>query len=388
MYPRHRGRKVLILIALLAVGGYLALRNLGERYLERIVQAQLTRQQLPVHITIGNVLIGFPLKVVLKEVACAIVQSEPAPFFTAKQIVVNPQLIGFMMGRVVLDTIQLKQPALVLGRRSDQAWNISPLLVTGGTGTPPSQPMLLQQLRITNGTVSFTDETVVPAFHGEVQHLDLDVKKLPFPIRAITTSFEATGDWVGRLPNQRAPVTLHGWLDVSRKKGQLDLTLRDLDVTTLEPYFSKKLVTKLYAGLLNLDGHATLNGNDEVLVKADLDLRDLQISGGEMSLAALLGQSPALAGVAEALQQSQYHVTQHLELKYSLTTKRWRFVKSEGNLIPLLFVKTGLTGIDRLILKIQEGAEATGQGEAIGEKLKDAIGGGLQELLDKALPEQ
>lgn len=56
--------------------------------------------------------------------------------------------------------------------------------------------------------------------------------------------------------------------------------------------------------------------------------------------------------------------------------------------MPLLFAKSLLGGVDRIILKIQEGAEATGQGDAVKEKIQDAISGGLQELLNKALPPQ
>ncbi|MBI4355763.1 MAG: DUF748 domain-containing protein [Candidatus Omnitrophica bacterium] len=314
---------MLTVIALLLLAGYLVVKTVGERYLQQIIQAELQRQRLPVTITIEQVQIGFPLQVVLKRVACAIVQSPPESVFSAERIVVNPQLVGFMMGRVVLDSIRVEQPSLVLTRHSEQAWNITPLLpqapsatVAGEPSVPAAapRPLLLEVLRLDDGTVAFTDETVVPAFHGELRHLDLEVKKLPIPVRAITTSFEATGEWAGPIQNQRSPLTVHGWLDLSRKKGEVNGSLHDLDVTTLEPYFGKKLITKLYAGLLNVEGQATLNGSNEVLVKLDLDLRDLQISGGDLTLETLQAQTPALGTLVTALQQNQSHVTQHLEL--------------------------------------------------------------------------
>lgn len=117
---------------------------------------------------------------------------------------------------------------------------------------------MLEKVKLTNGTMIFSDQTVKPVFNMDISDMVADITKLGLPYGNRTdVVFNATVD-------NQSPLLLSGVLLPVGKtfKSGMKLTLSNLDMTQLSPYTLKYIAYPVSTGMLNADVDLNLDGSE------------------------------------------------------------------------------------------------------------------------------
>lgn len=235
------------------------------------------------------------------------------------------------------------------------------------TSAPP-RDKLIDHIAFQNGTFDFYDRSVSnPPYHVSVSDANATVDHLHLPALTEPTQLSATGALRG--PSHTGQVTFGGWITVATRDSQTRTTLRNVDVTTLDPYLLTKAAAaaknaRITAGTVDLDLESTVK-NYHLHAPGTLTLHDLRLEPTSNPVDTFMS-IPTRAAIA-ALKTRNGDLTLHFTL--------------EGNLRDPKFVLN-----DRLMTEIRTGfakalgVSAQGVVEGAGETAK-GIGDALRNLL-------
>ena len=142
--------------ALLLLGAaVLALANLGVNRYRGEVQAKLA-ERLRRDVSIGSMRVSFrPLGVRVEK---AVIGEDPGfptgrPFARAEELSVGVALLALLRGRLELQSVEFRQPAIELVRNPDGAWNVTSLGDDGRSGGG----LVLNRVIVSGGQVAVTN---------------------------------------------------------------------------------------------------------------------------------------------------------------------------------------------------------------------------------------
>ena len=221
----------------------------------------------------------------------------------------------------------------------------------GGPGAPPAEK-LIDHIAFQNGTFDFYDRSVSnPPYHVTVSDANATVDHLRLPALTDPTQLSVTGSIRG--PSHTGQVAFGGWIRIASRDSQTTTMLRNVDVTTLDPYLLKKAATKarITGGTVDLDLQSTVQ-NYHLHAPGTLTLHGLQLESSANPLDTFMS-IPTRAAIA-ALKTHNGDLTLHFVL--------------EGNLHDPKFVLN-----DRLLTEIR-----TGFAKALGVSAEGVVKGAGQ----------
>lgn len=175
---------------------------------------------------------------------------------------------GFVVGtrpkRVSIRTITADKSYARVFIAADGGLNLARDLVapTPPAKTPPKPtpaadrwPVVIGAVRVADGRMDFTDQTLQPNFATQIQDLNGS-------IRGLSSQENAKADLFleGRI-NQNSPVKIYGQTNPARFGAHTDITMefRGVNLTTLSPYSGKFAGYRIEKGKLDMDLHYKLH---------------------------------------------------------------------------------------------------------------------------------
>ncbi|HTH62336.1 MAG TPA: DUF748 domain-containing protein [Paraburkholderia sp.] len=284
----------------------------------------------------------------------------PAPdALRAEHITITPDLRALFSHRVHIRDVTVSGFDLTVLRTPGGSLQLLPNLrqtvssrdgaPTGaGSGAPPADK-LIDHIALRNGAFEFYDRSISdPPYHVTVSDANASVDHLRLPALNDPTQVSVTGTLRG--PSHTGHVAFGGWIRIASRDSQTTTTLRNVDVSTLDPYLLKKAATKarITGGTIDLDLETTVQ-NYQLHAPGTLTLHGLALEPTSNPLDTFMS-IPTRAAIA-ALKTRNGDLTLHFTL--------------EGNLRDPKFELN-----DRLFTQIR-----TGFAKALGVSAEDVVKG-------------
>lgn len=302
--PRFWLRWFLFFIIGLIFTQYFLLTWLAPRYLVRLLRSQFGDQ-----VTVDRIDISPSLTVRLRGIHVA--GPERGAAFSVQSVLIRPRWVWYSTRLLELDSIKIEQPFLQIKRTAagtllwPQAHRLMQAPALG-----PGKPSLLDDWKVsvgsvtlTDGTVEFFDQGPENTFHLLFDHLSSSVGPVALPLTDDRSSFAVRGAAINQK-GDGASFYCSGWAGVKSRDVQFSCQTDPFPLATFEPYFQHSPVIRAYSVTLRSASQWSAKANDldariqlELgnLVEGDLsvhgrtviDVRRLAASG-ERSLSAEL----------------------------------------------------------------------------------------------------
>jgi len=234
-----------------------------------------------------------------------------------------------------------------------------------GAGAPPAEK-LIDHVAFEHGRFDFYDRSVRnPPYHVSVRDANATVDHLRLPALTEPTRLSVTGSLHG--PSHTGHVAFGGWIRIANRDSQTKTTLRNVDVTTLDPYLLKKAATnaRITGGTVDLDLDSTVR-NYHLHAPGTLTLHRLQLAPTDNPLDTFMS-IPTRAAIA-ALKTHNGDLTLHFTLEGNL-----RDPKFELNERLLTEIRTNFA--KALGVSAEGVAKSAGQtAKGIGDALRNLLG--------------
>ncbi len=272
-----------VILAALVVGGYFVLTF----YAVKFVQPTLQRAMGP----------GFTLdEIGLKATylfARGIRYEDPGSkqrFFQAEEIRVYPSVFSLLKKSLHIRKLTLLQPSFSF-YRSREGRIVGPWLTLekekegkeAETGEEEkkgeSAQVRIGRIQVRNGSVDFEDrKTGDPPSRIRLKGLDFQIEDIGFPLASSHSPVELSGKIEGRT--QEGSIRIHGWVDGKTVDMETVLEIRGVEVTTLEPYYRKRVSAEIESGTLDMQTRIAVKER-RLDAPGELDLINLRIKEGE-----------------------------------------------------------------------------------------------------------
>lgn len=254
---------IVLLIILVLAGVLVAAKLLVTPERIRATVVPLAEKSLQRKIDIGSIEVGLFSGVSLDHLKIYDRQGRE-PFIAAERGVLKYRFWPLLLGRVVVDQVLLVAPTMTLERFADGSLNLGsaaappkgpPAEAVAPAARPAAKPaassidLLVTSVEVQNGSLLFIDHQLNPQapFRYQLDKLNLQARDVSlqkeFPV---TLTAQING----------APLSLDGNLDLAGKTSDLQLEIKQLDLTPFAPYLRDRL-----PGVLS---HAVLDTQIEV----------------------------------------------------------------------------------------------------------------------------
>lgn len=242
-------RIALILIIMAAL--YL-LANAAFGVFGKAVIIRQIEKNLKLRASLARVSIGFPLSVTISKL-------EVGGLFKADTVSVSPSILGFLAGKIVLNELRVMNPEIELVKSGDGEFILPSIESKGG---PP--PVVLAGLKIKDGKFTFIDKKINPEGHlVAVKDINADISRAKFPPGSLYTNFKVTASLAGNDGKPAGSALALGWIDFMAKDMDGKIELRDIDGTSLAPYYQSIIAgKKLLSAKLNFTADLKARNND------------------------------------------------------------------------------------------------------------------------------
>jgi len=228
---------------------------------------------------------------------------------------------------------------------------------------------LIDHITLTRGTIEFFDQSVQkPAYRLLITDVGATVDHLNLPELTDATTLNMTGSIRG--PSHTGTVSFGGWIKIASSDSHTHTTLRNVDISKLDPYLLKQAGTKaaVKSGTIDLSLDATVR-NYRIRAPGTFTLHHLQLKESEDGnpLDTFLS-IPTNAAVA-ALKDHHGEIKLKFQLDGDLRDPKFSLNESLSEKLGAGFAKA-------------LGVGAQGVAKGAGETIK-GIGGALLNLLPK-----
>lgn len=213
-------------------------------------------------VTFESINLSFPLSVRLRRL-------EIHNLAKIESLSLRPSILGFFVGRIVLNELNLFRPEITLEMDEQGRLNIPQ---TGGK----SPPLLLAGLDIEEGRFIFTDKKIeANGYKIIVNNINAKIHKAAFPPTSLFIRFDLSASLGDRPDTAQGVAKTSGWIDFGPKDMEGKFELKGIDLTYLAPYYNKFISDKkLTSGKLNLVSNLKSVKND-LTAKCKAELTDL-----------------------------------------------------------------------------------------------------------------
>lgn len=289
-------------------------------------------------VSIGDVRVGFPLRVVFVDVAAA--RSSPGTELRIRRITVVPQWVSWArrtlwLRRVSLDEPRFRIQRLQEGRIETPLADFSQALASalpavpasadaGEAGSQPVWHVIAETVQVAGGTVEFVDERVAQSFRGSLANLSFVGGPFAAPRGTDRFSLAVQGRLIGHREHA-APLYCSGWLHLGAKALDISCQLEPLPLAAFEPYYEGPLKVRVYDARLKATGRLTAQDN---AVEGRIQLEIDQLSEADLSF---LGKT--VADIKKLAGDSPHPVlTGELQLSGPMDVPAdWRLQLAPGN---------------------------------------------------------
>ena len=248
------------------------------------VVRQLTRYSKG-QVAVGRVTLQLPFTLVLDDVHTA--ADSPRALLRAKRMTITPRWCSWVRRTLWLEAVEVEQPSLRFARTQGGTlvWpsvDLTTLALSTPEASQPAWRVVIQTLRLIDGSVVFVDAQPPTPFQGEIAELGLVGGPFELPLTSAQRSFALQARVVGA--NERsAAVYCSGWAALGDRGLDIACRLDSLALAALAPYYDRpgalqvraydatlKATARLAAKSNRLDGRIQLEiGN---LSEADLSV--------------------------------------------------------------------------------------------------------------------
>lgn len=219
----------------------------------------------------------------------------PAPeLLRAERILVVPSIADLLGARVVLQSIRIEGAYLSILRTRSGQLQVLPSLAeaspveTPGKGENPAgqKPGRAVEVRIgevelVDSTVDFFDASIrQPALKVRLEQINARLGPLLLPDLTGQSQLQVEGVVKGK--HRDGTLKLTGQVELASKESDLELRLRGVDLTALQPYLIKAAETGVRRGSMDLDLHTTVR-NGRLQGPGTLTLNQLELASGSRS---------------------------------------------------------------------------------------------------------
>jgi hypothetical protein len=359
---------IVVALAVVAVGGWLiAVHQIKERIIETL-GPNGSVEEIDVgfgHVTLSRVRLRGP-------------KDWPASdAMRAERIVLDVDMHSLITKPIHLRSVSVDNYYLSIVRSADGRVRILPGLretAQEANATPDSkereeharEEKLIDRVSFERGSMEFFDSSVQnPPYRVLIGDARATVDHIHLPALTDRTELSMTGSIKG--PSHTGNVTWAGWMVIANKDSQTRVTLRNVDVATLDPYLLKKAGAKaaVTGGTIDLSIDATVK-DYRIHAPGTLTLNHLQISDAGNPLDTFLS-IPTKAAIA-ALKDRKEQIKLDFVLDGDLRDPKFSLSESLSKKLAAGFAK---------VLGVSAEGVARGAGDTvrgIGNALKNLLG--------------
>ena len=314
--------------------GVMALQQAALQWVVPRYVARAAEQWLGGAVDIGGVAWQFPNKMVLTQLHSN--GGWPHAGFHVERMVLRPAWISWRRRTIWLHSVDIEQPwarisrtpqgvllwpALSLARQPKAAGAAPTLSRSPGAG---GWTLVVNTLSLADGTLEFSDDQVLPPFHGLMDHVSFVAGPLTMWPLGQQTNLAVRGQIVG-YHGHAAPIYCSGWFHPVARALNASCQLEPIPLAAFEPYYARGATqVRVYQAMLSSTSQwaaqdNVLEGRVQLVID-NLQEGDISVRGSTLvdirRLAA--GGPPILSG--------EIQVTGPLD-----APTRWRFDLVPGN---------------------------------------------------------
>jgi len=244
----------------------------------------------------------------------------------ADEITLTPDVRDLLRRRVHLRNVVVSGFTLTVVRSADSRLKLLPNLreslnndassSPSATGTSLPVEKLIDHIAFRQGSFVFYDFSVSqPAYRITLSDASATIDHIHLPELSEPTTLNVNGSLKG--PTHTGTVSFGGWIKVASLDSQTTMTLRGVDIQTLDPYLLKRAgaKTQVTGGTLDMTLESTVR-HDQLHAPGTVTLHQLQLADTGNPLDTFLS-IPTRAVIA-ALKQHDGDITMHFVLDGNL----------------------------------------------------------------------
>lgn len=282
------------------------------------VVRQLTRHSKG-QVAVERAILQFPFTLVLSQAHVATFSASTS--LQCERITLRPRWWSWTRRTLWLETVEVEQPSLRFARTQDGtlAWpslNLQVLASADPDASPPAWRVVIQTLRLVNGSVVFLDAQPPTPFEGSIAELGLVGGPFELPLTSAQRSFAVQAKVIG-AKERSAAVYCSGWLALGDRGLDIACRLDLLPLAAFAPYYDRPgaLQVRVYDATLKATARLTAKSNDLTgrirLEIGNLSEADLSVFGRTVAdVKQLAGEGPPvlsgevqIAGALDRLDQ-------------------------------------------------------------------------------------
>jgi hypothetical protein len=287
MNSKKLKRWAIILASVIAVTGTAA--TVGLRYATKALKGQV-EQALGPESEVGEIVAGWST-IEVRRVRIRAPKGWPAAdALRAQRIVIAPDLLGLVSGKIRIDRIDIDQAYISVLRTRDGRLRLLPSLLerpkqAGATSTAPAVSIGAIELR--GGAMEYFDATVrQPAHKIRLEQLHAKVADLEVPSLSGRTRIDLDGTIKG--VHRNGTMAIAGWTELADKNSELSTKLRGVDLIALQPYLIKATESGVRRGTMDLDIKSKVRKN-QLNAPGTITLSGLELAPSDSGAGTFMG---------------------------------------------------------------------------------------------------
>ncbi|OGB24689.1 MAG: hypothetical protein A3I66_18025 [Burkholderiales bacterium RIFCSPLOWO2_02_FULL_57_36] len=208
----------------------------------------------------------------------------------AQRIVIAPDLLGLVSGKIRIDRIDIDQAYISMLRARDGRLRLLPSLLerpkqAGGTST--AQAVSIGAIELRGGVLEYFDATVRrPAHKIRLEQLHAKVDNLEVPSLSGRTGIDLKGTIKG--VHRNGTMAIAGWTELADKNSELSTRLRGVDLIALQPYLIKATESGVRRGTMDLDIKSKVRKN-QLNAPGTITLSGLELAPSDSGSGTFMG---------------------------------------------------------------------------------------------------
>ena len=267
--PRIWIRVVVLVIAILLIGEYVALTRLAPKYIIWAVEHAAGGE-----IVVEDARLSLPLTTTLRGLHFA--QNTLRSALSIRRAVIKPRWLSLSKRTLWLDSLEIDRPFLRLTQTADgvilqpgfrqpppRGISTSKLLSPLAATPPPSWwKMHIASVTIVDGTLEWVDEQLPTPFHGMLDHITFTMGPVEIPLKGSEQfTFAFRGELTGEH-GHAAPLYCSGWLDVARRDLQASFRLSPIPLAAFDSYFHGPPEVRVPGAIFTTTGQWVARANE------------------------------------------------------------------------------------------------------------------------------
>ncbi len=262
--------------------------------------------------------------------------------FSVRELGVRANLLGLLRKENVISDVTLDTPYLLveIDRNGEMILPVPRREQASGrkqkkqeTGSASPAPFLIRKIKVADGSLDYLDRKIsaVPAMI-KLRDIRADVKNISAPPDSRLSNYEINASVPGREKAGR--VSAIGATNFRTKDTKARLSIRDLDITQLRPYFEKKGDVEVTRGLLSLDADIAIQKR-RIHAAGNMIIKGLDFRSGGSRFLGL-----PLVGVTKLLKDGDGRISLDFTIEGDLDNPKFSITESLVQKLSLSLAKS------------------------------------------------